>query len=194
MATRKQTTETESTAAPKKPAAATGKTGTAKQPAAETAAPPVEADAAKETKSTTAPKTTAAKGKKPAAQPSANGAAPATAAAPESMGTIKVFGEVEVTGKDFFIRNGSVPEGQLQLVVDKGKKQINDRIPGYNGQFVTVLGAYGKAKKTDKFPTFTVQNLTSHVEIAHRAFELSHDNPSTVEDNWFRAENELLNG
>jgi hypothetical protein len=79
-------------------------------------------------------------------------------------------------------------------VLDKGKEQLADRLPGYDGQFVTVLGTYGKAKKTDKYPTFVVQNLASHDEIARRAYDLSHENPATVTDNWLRAENELLNG
>ena len=205
MATKKQTSDTESTAAPTP--AANGKAGTAKKPAAEKAAPPAEPVAAADAPKTTAKKTSAPKAKQPAEESvagsvtPANGAAPAKAKASPSgpaAGTgesvVKVFGEVEASGSTFFIRKGSVPEGQLQLVIDKGKAQLADRIPGYNGQFVTVLGAYGKAKKTDKYPTFLVRNLASHDEIARRAYDLSHENPVTVEDNWLRAENELLNG
>ncbi len=192
MATKKQTSGTESTAAPRK--TRTAKTAATENTAAENATPPVATEAATDAPKTTAKKTTA-KAQKPKAEPSANGTATAEATAPVSEGAsaVKVFGEVEASGKTFFIQKGSI-EGQLQLVLDKGKKQLADRIPGYNGQFVTVLGEYGKQKKTDKFPTFVVHNLASHNEIAHRAFELSHDNPTTVEDNWFRAENELLSG
>ncbi len=208
MATKKQTSDPESTAAPKT-TAANGKAGTAKKPAAEIAAPPAEPVAAADAPKTTAKKTPAPKAPKPAEESAAgsvtpaNGAAPAKAkakaspsspAAGTSEAVVKVFGEVAASGSTFFIQKGSVPEGQLQLVIDKGKKQLADRIPGYNGQFVTVLGAYGKAKKTDKYPTFLVQNLASHDEIARRAYDLSHENPVTVEDNWLRAENELLNG
>jgi cell division septation protein DedD len=194
MATKKQTSGTESTAAPRK-------TRTPKKTAAENAAPPAATDAATDAPqiTTDAPKATAkktaAKAQKPANELSTNGTSTAATTAPASASApaVKVFGEVEASGKTFFIQKGSI-EGQLQLVIDKGKKQLAERIPGYNGQFVTVLGEYGKQKKTDKFSTFVVHNLASHNEIAHRAFELSHDNPTTVEDNWFRAENELLNG
>ena len=149
---------------------------------------------------TAAKKAAAPKAQKPADESAANGAAPAkskakAAPAATASGTVvKVFGEVAAAGDAFFIEKGSVPEGQLQLVLDKGKKQLADRLPGYDGQFVTVLGTYGKAKKTDKYPTFVVQNLASHDEIARRAYDLSHENPATVTDNWLRAENELLNG
>jgi hypothetical protein len=217
MATKKQTSDPESTAAPKT-TAANGKVGTSKKPAAEKAAPPAEpvtaADAPKATvKKTPAPKAqkptdvSAASTETPASSVTpvtpANGVAPAKSkakasssspAASTSESLVKVFGEVEASSSTFFIRKGSVPEGQLQLVIEKGKKQLADRIPGYNGQFVTVLGAYGKAKKTDKYLTFLVRNLASHDEIARRAYYLSHENPATVDDNWLRAENELLNG
>ena len=209
MATKKQTSDPESTAAPKAPAA-NGKAGASKKPAAEKAAPPAEpvaapvaADApvaaAADAPKTPAKKAAAPKAQKPADESAANGAAPAKSkakAAPAAAGepTVKVFGEVAASGDAFFIEKGSVPEGQLQLVLDKGKKQLADRLPGYGGQFVTVLGTYGKAKKTDKYPTFVVQNLASHDEIARRAYDLSHENPATVTDNWLRAENELLNG
>ncbi|MBD0256720.1 MAG: hypothetical protein ICV83_13460 [Cytophagales bacterium] len=202
MATKKQTSDTESTAAPKT-TAANGKAGASKKPAAEKAAPPAEpvaAPVAADAPKTPAKKATAPKAPKPADESAANGAAPAkskakaTPSAAASEPTVKVFGEVAASGDTFFLEKGSVPEGQLQLVLDKGKKQLADRLPGYGGKFVTVLGTYGKAKKTDKYPTFVVQNLASHDEIARRAYDLSHENPVTVTDNWLRAENELLNG
>lgn len=202
MATKKQTSDTESTAAPKT-TAANGKAGASKKPAAENAAPaaePVAAPVAADAPKTPAKKAAAPKAPKPADESAANGAAPAkskakaTPSAATDEPAVKVFGEVAASGGSFFIEKGSVPEGQLQLVLDKGKKQLADRLPGYGGQFVTVLGTYGKAKKTDKYPTFVVQNLASHDEIARRAYDLSHHNPTTVTDNWLRAENELLNG
>lgn len=209
MATKKQTSDTESTAAPKT-TAANGKAGATKKPDAEKAAPPAEPLAAADAPKTTAKKTPAPKAQKPAQESVAGSVTPASGAAPAtkakakagstspaagpSQSAVKVFGEVAASGSTFFIQKGSVPEGQLQLVIDKAKKQLADRIPGYNGQFVTVLGEYGKAKKTDKYPTFLVHNLASHDEVARRAYDLSHENPATVEDNWLRAENELLNG
>jgi membrane protein involved in colicin uptake len=183
MPTKKQTSVTDSTAAPAKPV-------DAKKPAAEKASTPVASENGASAKKAPAKKPAAEKAEKPAAQKTAT-AAKTTASA--GAAATKLFGEIEASGKDFFIQNGSIPEGQMQLVLDKGKKDLTSRLPGYAGQFVTVLGEYGKQKKTDKFPTFVVKNLVSHNEIGHRAFELSHDNPTTVEDNWFRAENELLN-
>ncbi len=184
MPTKKQTSVTDSTAAPAKQVAA-------KKPAAEKEATPVASENGASAKKAPAKKPAAEKAEKPAAQKTAT-AAKTTASAGVGT-TTKLFGEIESSGTDFFIQNGSIPEGQMQLVLDKGKKDLASRLPGYAGQFVTVLGEYGKQKKTDKFPTFMVKNLVSHNEIGHRAFELSHDNPTTVEDNWFRAENELLN-
>lgn len=193
MATKKQTSDPESTAAPKT-TAANGKAGTTKKPAAEKAAPPAEPVAAADAPKPAAKKAAAPKAPKVTDESAANGTAPAKASPAATESVVKVFGEVEASGTTFFIQKGSVPEGQLQLVLDKGKKQLTDRIPGYHGQFVTVLGEYGKAKKTDKFPTFLVRNLASHDEIARRAYELSHENPAMVDDNWLRAENELLKG
>jgi membrane protein involved in colicin uptake len=195
MATKKQTSDTESTAAPKT-TAANGKAGATKKPAAEKAAPPAEPVADADAPKTTAKKAATPKAQKPADDSASNGVAPAKskAKASTSESVVKIFGEIEASGSTFFIQKGSVPEGQLQLVIDKRQKQLVDRIPGYNGQFVTVLGEYGKAKKTDKHPTFQVRNLASHDEIARRAYDLSHENPAMVTDNWLRAENELLNG
>jgi hypothetical protein len=197
MATKKQTSDPESTAAPKT-TAANGKAGTSKKPAAEKAAAPVADAPVADAPKTPAKKAAAPKAQKPADESAANGAAPAKSKAAPSVGAsepgVMIFGEVAASGSTFFLAKGSVPEGQLQLVPDKGKKQLVDRLPGYDGQFVTVLGTYGKAKKTDKYPTFLVQNLASHDEIARRAYDLSHENPVTVHDNWLRAENELLKG
>ncbi len=207
MATKKQTSDPESTAAPKT-TAANGKAGASKKPAAEKAAPPAEpvaapvaaAPVAADAPKTPARKAAAPKAQKPADESAADGAAPAkpkAKAAPSagaSEPAVMIFGEVAASGGTFFLAKGSVSEGQLQLVLDTGKKQLADRLPGYDGQFVTVLGTYGKAKKTDKYPTFLVQNLASHDEIARRAYDLSHENPVTVHDNWLRAENELLKG
>ncbi len=208
MATKKQTSDPESTAAPKT-TAANGKAGTSKKPAAEKAAPPAEpvtaapvaaAPVAADAPKTPAKKAAAPKAQKPADESTATGAAPAKSKAKAAPSTgagepvVMIFGEVAASGGTFFLAKGSVPEGQLQLVLDKGKNQLAERLPGYDGQFVTVLGTYGKAKKTDKYPTFLVQNLASHDEIARRAYDLSHENPVTVHDNWLRAENELLKG
>ena len=208
MATKKQTSDPESTAAPKT-TAANGNAGTSKKPAAEKAAPPAEpvaaAPVAAAPVATDAPKTPARKAaapkvQKPADESAASDMAPAKSKAKAAPSTgagepvVMIFGEIAASGGIFFLAKGSVPEGQLQLVLDKGKTQLADRLPGYGGQFVTVLGTYGKAKKTDKYPTFVVQNLASHDEIARRAYDLSHENPATVDDNWLRAENELLNG
>jgi hypothetical protein len=206
MATKKQTSDLASTAAPNT-TAANGKAGTSKKPAAEKAAPPAEPVAipvavpvAADAPKTPAKKAAAPKAAKPADESAANGAAPAkskakaTPAAATTESVVMIFGEVAASGGTFFLAKGSVPEGQLQLVLDKGKEQLADRLPGYDGQFVTVLGTYGKAKKTDKYPTFLVKNLASHDEIARRAYDLSHENPATVHDNWLRAENELLKG
>jgi hypothetical protein len=127
-----------------------------------------------------------------AAAPAKKTAAPKTSAAPakESAQLTKVYGEIQASGNTFFIHKGSVAEGQLQLVTEK--KELQERIPSYNGQFVTILGEAGKKKNTTQGTTFVIHNIASHDQIGRRAFELSHQNPADVEDNWFKAENELL--
>ena len=144
---------------------------------------PIEANVGEE-----APKA-AAPAKKPAAPKT--GATPTKKAAPAKTSTqlTKVYGEIQASDNSFFIHKGSVAEGQLLLEVEK--KELKDRIPSYNGQFVTILGATGK-KKNGQGESFIVHNIASHDQIGRRAFELSHENPAAVEDNWFKAENELL--
>lgn len=176
MATKKQKTGTDSTVTSKEQTAETenGKAATA----------------------TTKKKSAVEAGEAPAPKPTAKKAGTATTSKTEASAgssVTKVYGEVDASGATYFIQKGSVPEGQLQLVTDKGTAELTDRIPTYDQQFVTIVGEFGKKKKTDKFATFVVHNIASHDEIARRAFELSHDNPTSVEDNWFRAENELLN-
>jgi hypothetical protein len=183
MATKKQTTTTESTAPgdqqiPVPPAAkAPKKTGTASKTAA--------AKTTETADSSDASVKAAAPAKKKTAAPKAQTAA-------ESTALTKVYGQIQASGGKYLIEKGSVPEGQLQLDIPKENSQLSDRLPSYNGQFVTVVGEFAKKKKTDKSATFVLRNITSHDEIGRRAFELSHENPSAVEDNWFKAENELL--
>ena len=157
-----------SKAAPKKPAAPEAEKVGVSETAPKAAAP---------AKKPAAPKTTSA--------PAAKKAAPAKTSAQLT----KVYGEIQASGDTFFIHKGSVAEGQLQLVVEK--KELKDRIPSYNGQFVTILGSTSK-KKNGSGETFVIHNIASHDQIGRRAFELSHENPAAVEDNWFKAENELL--
>jgi hypothetical protein len=169
MATKKQTTTPESTAA-----------GDPQIPV------PAVAKATK--KAATTKKTSAAK---PAVPAKKKAAAPKAASTTESSAPTKVYGQIQTSNGKYFIEKGSVPEGQLLLEIPKNS-QLTNRIPSYNGQFVTVLGEFSKKKKADGTASFVLRNITSHDEIGRRAFELSHENPSAVEDNWFKAENELL--
>jgi hypothetical protein len=181
MATKKQSITTDSTAPESQQipvpvvAKAAKKTGSAKKASADkvTESPAVESSA-------DATPAKAAPAKKKAAAPKAESAS-------KSSVLTKVYGQIQTSGGKFFIENGSVPEGQLQLEIPKNSGQLADRIPSYSGQFVTILGEFAKKKNT-----FVLSNITSHDEIGRRAFELSHENPSAVEDNWFKAENELL--
>ncbi len=191
MPTKKQTTAKESTPATSDEILSNGKASangkTAKTTTKKTAAAKVTDAVADLTASLT---NAVAPAKKQAAPKSASAKKPV--AADDSATVTKVYGEIQVSGDTFFIHKGSVPEGQLQLVIDAGKQELLSRIPGYNGQFVTVIGRSLKKKKTDKVATFSLLNIASHDQIGHRAYELSHENPNAVEDNWFKAENELL--
>jgi hypothetical protein len=158
------------------PAPATSSKPAPKKPASEKVGENA-INAAVPAKKTVAPKTSVAPAKK---------AAPAKGSAQLT----KVYGEIQASGNTFFIHKGSVVEGQLQLVTEK--KELQERIPSYNGQFVTILGEAGKKKNTTQGTTFVIHNIASHDQIGRRAFELSHQNPADVEDNWFKAENELL--
>ena len=46
--------------------------------------------------------------------------------------------------------------------------------------------------KGDTYATFSIQNIASHELIGSRAYELSHENSSSEEENYLKAENELL--
>lgn len=115
-------------------------------------------------------------------------------AAPSSAPTLtKIYGQVVSSGSNCFIEKGSVPEGQYQLQTQKGKQDYMSHIASYNQQFVTVLGEFGKKTKSEeKGSTFVVHTIVSHDEIARHAFELSHGAEGSQEDNWLRAENDLL--
>ncbi len=191
MATKKQTTGNETTVTSETTVAANGK---AKTPAKKTTTPAEDVAAAKKATATKAA-TPAAETKPVAQKATAKPAAkkPAQPAAPANQAVSKLFGEVVAADGGYFIQAGSVPEGRIQLIPSKGNKNLSSRLPEYDQKFVTVLGEQGKKKKTDKFESFVVHNIASHDEIARRAFELSHENPSYVEGNWFRAENDLLN-
>jgi hypothetical protein len=186
MATKKTTSTPESTAPvnPQIPvpaaAKATKKTGTAKKTSAAKTTETAETAAVGD-----APVKAAAPAKKKAAAPKAETIADATA-------LTKVYGQIYASAGKYIIEKGSVPEGQLQLELPKNKSQLADRIPSYNGQFVTILGEFAKKKKTGQSGSFLLRNIASHDEIGRRAYELSHENPSAVEDNWFKAENDLL--
>lgn len=185
MATKKQSTTPESTVPgdPQLPVPAVAKTP-------KKAAAPKKTPAAKpaETTATAVTPEPAVK----AAAPAKKKAAPAPkATATDSSAFTKVYGQILTSNGKYFIEKGSVPEGQLQLEVPKDN-QLASRIPSYSGQFVTVLGEFSKKKKADGSASFVLRNITSHDEIGRRAYELSHENPSAVEDNWFKAENELL--
>ena len=178
MPTKKTTTAKETTSVSPENAPAPVSSKSAPKKAAAPAAEKVGDEATK----------AAAPAKKPAAPKASSASAKKPAAPKTSAQLTKVYGEIQATGNIFFIHKGSVT-GQLQLVVEK--KELKDRIPTYNGQFVTILGATSK-KKNGQDETFVVHNIASHDQIGRRAFELSQENPAAVEDNWFKAENELL--
>jgi hypothetical protein len=188
MATKKQSITTDSTAPENQQipvpvaAKATKKAGTTKKT---NTANTSDTAADTPTQAADAPIKAAAPAKKKAAAPKAEKPT-------ESAALTKVYGQIQTSDGKFFIEKGSVPEGQLQLELPKNSGQLADRIPSYTGQFVTVLGEFAKKKKSDASATFVLRNITSHDEIGRRAFELSHENPADVEDNWFKAENELL--
>ena len=189
MATKKQSTTPDSTASDGQQipvpvvAKAAKKTGTTKKATTAKTTETAPADAAPLKADVSAK--AAAPAKKKAAAPKAEKAS-------ESTALTKVYGQIQTSNGKYFIEKGSVPEGQLQLELPKKGGQLAGRIPSYNGQFVTIVGEFAKKKKSDTTGTFVLRNITSHDEIGRRAFELSHENPSAVEDNWFKAENELL--
>jgi type IV secretory pathway VirB10-like protein len=196
MPSKKQTGTQETTAPVKAKAPAKAKTATAASTPAD-AAPVAEKAAAPKAK-TAAPKTAAPKAaapkaadapakKAPAAKASAAAKKPAASSAPT-----KVYGEIHASGSDLYIHKGSVADGQLKLVIDSGKGDLLSRMPAYHGQFVTIVGEFAKKKKANDSASFVLHTIASHDQIAGRAYELSHQNPAAVEENWLKAENELL--
>jgi hypothetical protein len=103
----------------------------------------------------------------------------------------KVYGLIQTSGDAVFLSQGSIPEGQLQLVGQEGDQEFKGQLSGYNEQFVTVLGEYQSQGDVNK-TAFSVYSIASHNEIARRAYELSTAGVNSSEDNWIRAENDLL--
>jgi hypothetical protein len=101
----------------------------------------------------------------------------------------KIYGQLQAEDGNYFIHQGNAPQGQLQLLAGQ---EVMDRIAGYTGQWVSIAGKLSKKNKGDTYATFSIQNIVSHQQISSRAYELSHDNSSSEEDNWLKAENELL--
>jgi hypothetical protein len=101
----------------------------------------------------------------------------------------KIYGQLQAEDSSFFIHQGNVPQGQLQLLAGQ---EVRDQMNGYTGQWVSIAGKLSKKNKGDTYATFSIQNIVSHEQIGSRAYELSHQNSSSEEDNWVKAENELL--
>ncbi|QHT71127.1 DUF2934 domain-containing protein [Rhodocytophaga rosea] len=101
----------------------------------------------------------------------------------------KVYGLIQASGNNLFLSQGSIPDGKLQLVSQTKDKGFQGQASGYNEQFVTVLGEYQSGDNKNKF---LVRSIASHNDIARRAYELSESGGNSSEDNWIRAENELL--
>lgn len=101
----------------------------------------------------------------------------------------KVYGQLQEEDTTYFIKTGNVPHGQLQLLYPK---ELADQMAGYRGQYVSISGELSKKNKADTFATLSIQKIVSHDQIGQRAYELSQQNPDSHEDNWLRAENELL--
>jgi hypothetical protein len=107
----------------------------------------------------------------------------------EALQSTRIFGQIQKEDNGFFIKQGNVPQGQLQLL---GREDILARMADYQGQMVSMEGELSKKNKADTYATFSVHRIVSHEQIGHRAYELSQQNPASEEENWLRAENELL--
>jgi hypothetical protein len=101
----------------------------------------------------------------------------------------KIYGQLQTEDGDFFIHQGNVPQGQLQLLASQ---EVKEQMNGYSGQWVSMAGKLSRKNKGDAYATFSIQHIASHEQISSRAYELSQGNPSSEEDNWLKAENELL--
>jgi hypothetical protein len=113
----------------------------------------------------------------------------ASQAAQEAVSATKVYGIIQASGNTISLSQGSIPEGQLKLTGPSKAKGFQKQASGYNDQFVTILGEFqGEGSAS----TFLVRSIASHSDIARRAYELSESGGNSSEDNWIRAENELL--
>jgi hypothetical protein len=112
-------------------------------------------------------------------------------AAQETVAYARVYGLIQTSDKAVYLSQGSIPEGQLQLVGQPNDQAFQGQVSGYNEQFVTVLGEY-QAQGNSKSSSFVVRSIASHNDIARRAYELSEASDNSPEDNWIKAENELL--
>ena len=101
----------------------------------------------------------------------------------------RIYGVLYQAENTYFIKEGNVPEEQLQL---RYPQQLEDQMDQYSGQYVTIAGELAQKNKAGSYPTLHVHKLASHDQIGRKAYELSQQNPDAHEANWLSAENELL--
>jgi hypothetical protein len=101
----------------------------------------------------------------------------------------RLYGDVGESTDSLFLINGNAP-GQVKLVEARAELQLHT----LSGQRVSVAGEFTGEDPHDPLQSFVVHGVTTHCQIAERAYELSQQSSAPPEQNWLRAETELLAG
>lgn len=107
----------------------------------------------------------------------------------QALPVTRIYGQLHREDDSYFIKAGNVPQGQIQVLFPK---EMEDQMAGYNGQYVSMAGELSKKNKADTYATMSILKIVSHDQIGQKAYELSQQNHDGHEDNWLKAENELL--
>lgn len=106
-------------------------------------------------------------------------------------------GNLGATTDFWFLANGNVPDHQIVLTGQDERVELDfSQAEGQPGAFpqVTVVGHFSpESAQQDQLRRFVVGQCVSHRAIADRAFAIfASANGGSAQDNWLRAERDLL--
>jgi len=106
------------------------------------------------------------------------------------------YGNLGVTSDFYFLFNGNVPDSQIVLHVSDDETSLGLAEAEAAGRFpfATVVGRFEEGPpRHDHLRAFAITRIVPHAAIRERAFAISlKDGESTAEQNWLRAEGQLL--
>jgi hypothetical protein len=105
-------------------------------------------------------------------------------------------GNLGATTDFWFLTNGNIPDGELVVTGQDAQVELSlTKAEGRPGAFppVTVLGHFVSDAQPNRLARFVVAKCVAHSVIAEQAFAIfASQKGVSAEDNWLRAERELL--